>query len=301
MTEDDFFARLFARMPACSAEVVVPPGDDCAAVRWLPGKLQLLAVDQIVGERHYRSQGPQADSPALAGRKLLARNLSDIAAMGGKPLYCLLAAAFPTGLPLTWMEEFYDGILACARDFHVEMIGGDFSATPVDQVASLTIIGEVDADKVLTRSAAVPGERLYMTGECGNSFATGHHLRFTPRCAEGQWLAAHRLASAMIDISDGLLLDASRIATCSGCGMQFELPCLPLRTPETTISQALGDGEDFELLFTVPADRTAELNRLWPFTTRLTCIGQVLSDRLLLDQNGQPLPLRGWDHFTPIP
>lgn len=301
MTEDSFFARLFARMPPPGNEVIVPPGDDCAAIRWRPGSLQLLAVDQVVGERHYRSHGPQADPPALAGRKLLARNLSDIAAMGGKPLYCLLAAAFPRELPLPWMEAFYDGILDCARDFQVAMIGGDFSSTPADQVASLTIIGEVDDDKVLTRAAARPGQLLYMTGECGNSFASGHHLRFTPRCAEGQWLAEHRLAAAMIDISDGLLLDAARIADASACGMQFDLPALPRRTPETSIAQALGDGEDFELLFTVPPDRAAELDRLWPFATRLTRIGRVLADCHLLDHHGQTLDRRGWDHFTPAP
>lgn len=277
---------------------MVPPGDDCAAIRWHDHTLMLLAVDQIVGNRHYISEGREATPPELAGRKLLARNISDIAAMGGKPLFCLLGAAFKKGRQDEWLNAFYDGIIETAREYGIAMIGGDYASTPHDDVASLTIIGEVPDDQVVCRKGAKPGDWLCMTGTCGNSFATGHHLTFTPRCKEGLWLAQQHCAKAMIDISDGLLLDASRICRMSACGLKLNLPEIPLRTPETTIQQGLGDGEDFELLFAVSEEKLQRLLQQWPFPeTKLTPIGRFTDVRDIVDSNGNQLQIAGWDHL----
>ena len=299
MTEDIFFERLFAKLPSCPESVVVPPGDDCAAIRWHGKLLMLLALDQVVGDRHYISSGRHATAPELAGRKLLARNLSDIAAMGGKPLFCLLGSAFKKGKEEAWLNAFYDGIISTARQYDVAMIGGDFVATPQDDVASLTIIGEVPEDQVVCRSGAQPGDWLCVTGSCGNSFATGHHLTFKPRCEEGIWLAQQYFAKAMIDISDGLLLDASRICRHSGCGLKLELPAIPLRTPDTTVEQALKDGEDFELLFAVAEKKLPSLLQEWPFPeTQLTPIGRFTKALDIADSDGQKLDVTGWDHLN---
>ncbi len=298
MTEDLFFARLFTKLPDCPDSVVVPPGDDCAAIRWHDHILMLLAVDQIVGNRHYISNGIQATPPELAGRKLLARNLSDIAAMGGNPLFCLLGAAFKKGRQDDWLNAFYEGIIDTAREFGVAMIGGDYASTEHDDVASLTIIGEVPEDQIVCRNGAEPGNWLCMTGRCGNSFATGHHLTFTPRCKEGAWLAQKHFAKAMIDISDGLLLDASRICRISGCGLQVMLQDIPLRTPETTLQQGLNDGEDFELLFAVAEGQLPHLLQQWPFPeTLLTPIGRFNATPDIVDSTGNKLEIAGWDHL----
>jgi len=296
--EDSFFAKLFQALPEMPASVVVPPGDDCAGIRFGDGRLLLVAVDQLVGDRHYRTDGENATSPRLAGRKLLARNLSDIAAMGGHPTFCLLAGAFPKSRAQSWLEEYYGGIIDTARAYAVSMIGGDFAATAKgDEVGSLTILGEVEESLVLLRSGAHPGDLLYATGCFGSSFPTGHHLKFTPRCQEGRWLATHRLACAAMDVSDGLLVDLARICRASGVGCQLDLTRIPRRTPQTTLQQALTDGEDYELLFAVPAAAGQELRQKWPFQTPLTRLGVFDSSGALSDQEGQPLSIAGWDHF----
>ena len=296
--EDSFFARLFQNLPTMPESVVVPPGDDCAGVRIGEGRLLLVAVDQLVGDRHYWATGEDATPPRLAGRKLLARNLSDIAAMGGFPTFCLLAGAFPKSRPQSWLEEYYGGIIDTAHEYSVAMIGGDFAATAKgDEVASLTILGEVEEQQVLLRSGAHPGDCLYATGCFGSSFPSGHHLKFMPRCQEGRWLATHRLACAAMDVSDGLLVDLARICRASGVGCQLDLNRIPRRTAQTTIQQALTDGEDYELLFAVPSAAEQELLRLWPFQTALTRLGAFDASGMMSDQDGRPLSIAGWDHF----
>ena len=300
MTEDAFFARLFARLPAPGEEWAVPPGDDCAALAWGDGLL-LVAVDQLVGGRHYHLDGPDRTPPAAAGRKLLARNLSDIAAMGGVPTACLLAGAFGPGRDLAWIEAFYDGILELAREHTVAMVGGDLAATPHDDVASLTILGRVESDRVCRRSGARPGDALLVTGSFGASLPTGHHLSFSPRCREGRWLALHGFPSAMMDVSDGLLLDASRICRCSGVSLRLDPAAVPRRTPATTAEQALHDGEDYELLVAVPAARVGDLFAQWPFADLpLTRVGEFLEPAAapVADPAGRPLDSRGYDHLA---
>lgn len=302
MTEDSFFQWLFQRLPAAGKDVVIPPGDDCAAIRWHDDKLLLVAVDQVVSGRHYVDQGPDATPPALAGRKLLARNVSDVAAMGGTPLFCLLAGAFHQGCPEAWLKEFYGGIVDAARDFQLQMIGGDLASTSLDDVASLTILGEVPANEVITRGGAHAGDALFATGTFGNSFASGHHLHFSPRCAEGRWLAQQGLAKAMMDVSDGLLLDLSRICSMSHCGACIDLTAVPRRSAATSIAQACSEGEDFELIFAVAPDKIAELQQRWPFAnTPLTRLGTFDNSGLLRDQQGNTLAARGWDHLSPPP
>ncbi len=298
LSEDQFFAQLFARLTVQDRSLVIGPGDDCAALRWHDDYLMLLAVDQVIGERHYISKGPEASAPQLAGRKLLARNLSDIAAMGGQPRLCLLSMAFPPQRDQTWLKAFYEGLVQCAEQYQVAMIGGDLAKSPNDEVASLTIIGEVRENLVLRRSGAQPGDYLCMTGLCGDSFQSQHHLNFLPRCQEGMWLANNKYAKAMIDISDGLLLDASRLCRASHCGLELHMQNLPLRNPQRSLQKSVSDGEDFELLFAVAREKLPALQEQWRFAhTPLSVIGSFTADPAIKDQDGKPLPIEGWDHL----
>ncbi|MCK5801399.1 MAG: thiamine-phosphate kinase [Lentisphaeria bacterium] len=297
MTEDVFLADLLGRLPAADSSIIVPPGDDCAALDLGGEGLLLLAVDQVVGDKHYL---PEDTSPEAVGRKLLARNLSDVAAMGGTPTHCLVASATSPGCGGDWLARFFDGILEMANAHGVQMVGGDLACAPSDNVASLTILGRVLRERVLLRSGARPGDVLLATGTFGESFVTEHHLFFEPRCREGVWLADSGIPTAMMDVSDGLLLDASRVCKASGVSLLLDCPSIPRRRAETTLSQALSDGEDYELLLAVPSHAAAKLLADWPFDdVLLTRIGRFVErgDGLVLDEGGQVLPVEGYDHL----
>jgi len=301
VSEDAFLLDLLARVPTDDPALVVPPGDDCAALALGADRLLLLAVDQLVGGRHYVLDGPGAASPGQAGRKLLARNLSDIAAMGGTPLYCLVAVALAPSQDEAWLSQFFDGVLGLAREFGVHMIGGDLARAPGDAVASLTIVGDVGGGDVCRRCGAHPGDLLYATGSFGGSLETGHHLSFVPRCREGRWLAESGAVTAMIDVSDGLLLDCARLCRMSGVTGRLDLDAVPSAVPGLARGRVLGDGEDYELLFTVAAERVSAL-RAWPFAdVPLTRIGRIFppSGVHVADMSGTPLDVAfgGYDHF----
>ncbi len=303
--EDRFLEALLPQLGVMPDAVVIPPGDDCAALRWGPDRLLLLTVDQVIGDRHFRRTGPGTATPEQAGRKLLARNLSDIAAMGGKPLFALLAVALGPPEDTVWLERFHGGLLELARAWQVALIGGDLARAPQDMVSSLTLLGEAPVNRVLRRAGARPGDLLFATGEFGQSEPTGHHLTFTPRLREGAWLAERQLARAMMDVSDGLALDAVRLCRASHVALRLELGAIPVRTPHTTLAQALGDGEDYELIFAVAPGQAAELKAGWPFPeTRLTRLGEfqppTATGNRLADATGQPIPeplLKGFDHL----
>jgi thiamine-monophosphate kinase len=303
MTEDAFLKALFKRLPSPSGKLVIPPGDDCAGYALKGGKILLVAVDQIVEKRHYLAEGPDAATPEQVGRKLLARNLSDIAAMGGKPLFCLVAASIGAGHDERWLNRFFNGILKLGKKYGVSLIGGDLATAPQDTVASLTIIGEVGTANVCRRSGARTGDLLFATGKFGRSFQTGHHLSFEPRLKQGQWLARNRFARAMIDVSDGLLIDAWRLCLASGVGLRLDTAAILRRTAATTMDEALNDGEDHELLFAVPKTKAKDILETWPFArVAVTKIGEFFSANrpFITDRRGVRLSgwkMAGFDHF----
>ncbi len=303
MTEDDFLEALFKRMPVPPGELVIPPGDDCAGFRSADGSLLLIAVDQVVEGRHFAEEGPFAASPQQVGRKLLARNLSDIAAMGGTPLYCLSSVALGSRHDEAWLNRFFDGMLDLCRRWDTHLVGGDLARGAERTVASLTIVGRADERQVARRAGASDGDGFWATGVFGRSLPTGHHLEFEPRIREGRWLAEQGIAGAMIDVSDGLLIDAGRLCRASGVGLFLDVQSIPKRTSETTIEEALTDGEDYELLLAVPREREKRLRRDWPFPELpLTRLGEFrsLASPGVFDRSGSPLELKGppgWDHF----
>ena len=252
-----------------NSAVAIGPGDDCAAIEFGDGDYLLAGTDQMVCGLHYF---PDAD-PERIGAKLLKRNLSDIAAMGGAPVCALLSLA-TTNSKLKWFERFFQGLEQEAHSWGVSICGGDLSGLPAGnlrETMSLTILGRVARDKICLRRNARPGDFLYATGCFGNSLTSEHHLEFIPRLPEGQFLAEIGVR-AMIDVSDGLLVDASRMAAASQAALRLDPDLIPLR-PGADIPGALGDGEDYELLFAVNPDLAETLEQNWKFATRLTRIG----------------------------
>ncbi len=259
--------------------VIVGAGDDCAVLDAGGGRKLLAAVDQLIGDVHYYAD---RTAPESAGAKLVKRNLSDIAAMGGLPRWALLTLAV-NGRDDDWLLRFSHAVAAEAASYGVMLVGGDLAAMPPScrgEVAALTIIGETPPDgSVLLRCGASPGDELWVTGTLGNSLGSGHHLRFRPRLEEGRFLTEHRISRCAIDISDGLLLDAARVAESSGVCMRIDASLLPLRRGAHA-SDALSDGEDYELLFSVPHRLGASLSASWPgCLAPVTRIGSVMARR----------------------
>ncbi len=299
LDEDHFLGQILPRLQHAT-DLEVPPGDDCAAIRLDAhgDRLLLLAVDQVVAGTHYLYAETE---PRLIGHKLLARNLSDIAAMGGIPRFALVAGGFPPDTQQERALAVMEGIIALAEAHHVAVIGGDVGRCP-NEVLSLTIIGEVEREFVCRRNGARSGDLIFVTGVLGGSFPSGHHLQFAPRLAEGRWLAREKYATAMIDVSDGLFKDLQRILTASGCAAHLDPRDLPCRNGFSPQS-ALFDGEDYELLFTVSAERATALVREWPFDTALTQIGRITTDRsagTIVDPAGREIGRieQAFNHFS---
>jgi len=226
-------------------------GDDCAQ---LPAsrRAQLITVDPVIAGRHF----DDSVKPRDVGEKLLKRNLSDIAAMGGVPTAAVLAVSLDPRTNLIWLEAFYRGLAACARRFGVAIVGGDLAQANATFIASLTLLGTSTGSRVLTREGAKLGDEIYVTGRLGGSLASGHHYRFTPRLAEGAWLARQRAVRSMMDVSDGLAKDIHAL-TPKGTTASLDRASLPRRSG-CTLRAALTEGEDYELLFTVAAKTHAD-------------------------------------------
>lgn len=246
-------------------------GDDCAVLRASRGR-QLITVDPVIYGRHFDDAVP----PRAVGAKLLKRNLSDLAAMGGRPVAAVLALTLDARVSRRWLEQFYRGLAASARQHGVAMVGGDIAQADGVVAASLTLLGEAAGPRVLTRTGARIGDSIYVTGALGASLATGHHFRFTPRLAEGAWLARQPAVRAMMDISDGLAKDL-RALTPTGALPALEASALPRRR-NADVRAALTDGEDYELVFTLARRADHEkFARAWRRAfprVRLTRIGE---------------------------
>jgi thiamine-monophosphate kinase len=246
-------------------------GDDCAVLPASPHP-QLITVDPVIHGRHFDDQVPARD----VGAKLLKRNLSDIAAMGGLPTAAVVALILDPRTSLLWLEAFYRGLSACARRYGVSIVGGDITQADGTVAASLTLLGTMGGRRTLTRHGASKGDWIYVTGVLGGSLGSGHHYRFSPRLAEGRWLARQTGVTAALDLSDGLAKDIHAL-TPPGTVPLIEATHLPIRRGFNA-KAALSDGEDYELLFTVrgKTDQSAFI-RKWRHQfprTRLTCIGR---------------------------
>jgi len=233
------------------------PGDDCAAIPLANFKKENLLVtsDAVILGRHFDA----ATAPALAGAKLLKRNVSDIAAMGGRPLYAQTSAVVSKNLSADWLFEFCRGLTQSARLYNVHFSGGDIASVEGEYFSMhLALFGECDAP--LTRASASVGDILCVTGALGGSLKSGRHLTFEPRIKEGAFLAASGVVSACMDISDGLAGDLPHLIA-PHCMAVLEPACVPraeLYGGCVSFESAMQDGEDYELLFAVRADADIE-------------------------------------------
>ncbi len=272
-------------------------GDDCAV---LPAARhqQLITVDPVIFGRHFDAAVP----PAAVGAKLLKRNLSDIAAMGGRPRAAVVSLCLDRSTRVRWLREFHRGLATTARRHGVTLVGGDVAEAPGALIASLTLLGGSDGTRVLTRQGARPGDWIAVTGRLGGSLTSGHHHRFTPRLAEGRWLARRPEIRAMMDVSDGLAKDLAAL-TPPGARAALDLATIPRRRG-CTLAAALGDGEDYELLCAIgsranlPALQGA-WRRRFP-TLPLTVIGKFVRNP---GSRTAPatLPALGYEHLRPAP
>ena len=294
--EDRLVARLVRGLPSAEG-VVVGPGDDCAVLESPPGGKchQLLKTDAVVEGVHFLASSP----PAAVGWKAAARAVSDIAAMGGRPTHAVVTVVAPGLTATSWLLAVYRGLARCARTHGFSLVGGETSGAPdgAPVMLNVTMLGEVEPGRCVLRSGGRPGDAVFVTGRLGGSLASGRHLTFRPRLAEAQWLARHVRPSAMMDLSDGLGQDLPRLARASGTGWLIDparLPCHRGCTP----AEALGDGEDFELLFTVPRSRATRLPAAWRTAfpkVPLTCLGT-------LEPAGREEPALhgGYEHFRTL-
>jgi thiamine-monophosphate kinase len=290
--EDRLVSELTRKL-VLADDVRVGAGDDCAvigsprATRW-----QLLKADVIVEGVHFTRE----DDPRRVGWKALCRALSDIAAMGGVPAHALVTLAVSADDEVARLKALYAGLRRAAQRFGVSIVGGETSRSPGPLFLDIALSGWVERRRCVLRSGGRPGDLLYVTGRLGGSRAA-KHLDFTPRLAEGRWLAAHFRPNAMMDLSDGLAADLPRLARASGCGFTLDGAAIP-RTRGATLAQALGDGEDFELLLALSPRRAANLESAWPRKfprLPLTRIGSLTATQLTTPNHQLP---RGFDHFA---
>ena len=282
--EDVLIERLLGQVPCAPGGE--GPGDDCAVVDEGGGWLRLLKTDAIVEGVHFLPES----AVERVGWKAAARVLSDFAAMGGRPERLLVTVALRASVEVGWAEGLYRGIGDCLRAHGGLLAGGETTAVPEGSALVISVAGEgrVPRARVVTRSGGKAGDVVVVTGALGGSIR-GKHLDFQPRLAEGEALAAGG-ARAMMDLSDGLAKDLPRLARASGCGFEIEAERVP-RTEGCGIEQALGDGEDYELLAALPEEAWARLEAEWPpGLARLTRIGR-------LTEGGGELG-GGWEHFT---
>jgi thiamine-monophosphate kinase len=293
--EDALIERLITHVPRDPAPAA-GPGDDCAVIDPGPGHgaLSLLKTDALVGGVHFL---PDTAARSV-GWKAVARVVSDFAAMGGKPERFLVTLALPPDTALDWAEELYRGIGDALRAFGATLAGGETSRVPPGSVpvVSIAAVGSVLRHHLVLRSTGKPGHSLLVTGTLGGSLR-GRHLNFMPRINEAYWLVSNFKPAAMMDLSDGLAKDLPRLAAASGCGYELEKAAVP-RTPGCSVAQALGDGEDFEILLAMEPERVPALLSAWRGVfpdLPLTVIG-----RLVPPGEGDSLS-GGWDHFSGAP
>lgn len=298
-------------------DVLLGIGDDAAVVR--VAGAAAITVDTLVSGVHF----PEGMAANLLGYRVMAVNLSDLAAMGARPRWCTLALTLPRADEL-WLESFSRGLFELADKFAVSLIGGDLTRGPL--TATLQLVGDVSPERMLTRAGGNLGDDIYVTGTLGDSAAglaligeaadglsdaatmalKERFYRPSPRVAAG--LALRKLATAAIDISDGLLADLGHICKASGCGAVIDVEQLPLSAellslfpPQVAITHALGGGDDYELCFTAPPSRAQQVEAAMEASgTAARRIGQLVAGQeVACRREGEPFTpaVRGYAHF----
>lgn len=300
-------------------------GDDCAIIEKDENTELVITTDLLVEEIDFCLEW---STPQQIGHKALAVSISDVAAMGARPLYALTSIAVPENLWRTdFTKEFYNGFMSLAARFSIELIGGDISRSNHGFLVNSILLGEIEKGLAILRSGAQPGDLIYVTGFLGDAAAglkllqgdldskyeseseilISRHLKPEPQLAIGMALAKNRLATAMIDISDGLSSELWHICRSSGVGARIIADNIPLSKELQSIVQdererlslALNGGEDFQLLFTVSPQKVAEMELLL-CNQQITLIGEITDTKIVeivFDDRVEKLYPRGFQHF----
>ena len=288
-----------ARRIKYDRSVVKGVGDDAAVIKWTKDRYLLYTCDMLIEDIHFKLGNA---TPFQIGWKALARNISDIAAMGGIPRYCLVSAGLNPELPVSFFDELYKGIAEIAKNFRVNIVGGDTSHSK-KLVVDVSLIGEVEKKRLVLRGGAKKGDVILVTGSIGGSMK-GKHLNFTPRVDEARMLTKKFKINSMIDISDGLILDLWRILDASKVGACLYQNTIPLSKEARFFDKAIREGEDFELLFTMNVKEAKRFfkTELPKMKTPVTLIGEILNKRdgyKLVREDGriERLHAKGYVHF----
>lgn len=277
-----------------AANAVVSIGDDAAVLPFTKTKYQLLTTDMLVEDVHFTAR----TEPKLIGRKAMNCNISDIAAMGGFPKYAVVTLGAPARTFLKRVEEIYRGINQAAKTFGIGVVGGD-TVKSTKLMINIALTGDVLKKDLVLRSTAKIGDMIFVTGALGGSLKSGRHLTFTPRVKESQFLVKHFKPTAMIDISDGLIADLGHILETSRKGAVIHEEKIP-RQKGADLHQALFDGEDFELIFTLPKKQTQRLERTKHPGMKFYPIGEITAHGLTLKTTGSvraTVKQTGYRHF----
>ncbi|MGB3977039.1 MAG: thiamine-phosphate kinase [bacterium] len=323
--EFELIKRLLSHFPKPNKNLLVPPGDDCAAIKIYPDKTLLVTTDILIENIHFTQA---SISPRQLGRKAMAVNLSDIAAMGGVPLYAFLSMGLNKRTEITAFDELIAGMSEMCHRFGVSMSGGDMSASPGIAIVNICIIGEALNNKFLLRSTAQPGDLIQLSGPVGGSAACLNlimenkpykhfstlakaHFEPEPRIDVGQALNKLPSVHSMIDISDGLAQDIGHICAMSGTGAEIYLENIPLfheaeilveGNYEQSFIWALTGGEDYELCWTVQpdAEKLALKTAHDAGAPKPATIGRITDSpgiRITLNGLEWKNRMNGWDHF----
>ena len=295
------------------SQLLLGIGDDCAAVRIPAGNEALVTTDVTLEGVHFRREW---HPPEVVGRRCLTRGLSDIAAMGGRPLATFLSLALPADLPQSWVDRFLKGLLQLADEFATPLAGGDTAESKSGILADIVVLGSVPRGQAIRRSGAKPGDSIYVSGELGGASAAlkallagekirprdfPRHFHPTPRVAMGEHLRGK--STAMIDLSDGLSTDLAHLCEQSQVGAEVEAAQIPRaqvgpKHQSVPLDRALHGGEDYELLFTAPAKKRIPARLAGVPIQR---IGRITrgSGIVLVHADGKKQKLKpaGWEHF----
>src|SRR3990167_9463483 len=281
-------------------DIVKGIGDDCAVIRISKERHLLITIDMLLEDVDFRLKDATAYQ---IGWKSLACGLSDIASMGGVAKYAVVSLGLPRRLSVEFVDELYRGIKALARRFDVEIVGGDTNASK-KLVIDVAVLGFIQPDRLTLRSGAKPGDIICVTGVLGGSYKSKRHLTFVPRLNEARSLVKNFRITSMIDISDGLSTDLNHIAKESGVGACVYEELIPLSKDAKNVSAALNEGEDFELLFTMPLREARRLARKGPGSNgvKITQIGEILDKKIgvkIITSDGRvkDLKSKGFSHF----
>jgi thiamine-monophosphate kinase len=283
------------------------PGDDAALLALANDKACVVTTDMLMDGVDF--QLAQHDARRV-GRKSLAVNLSDLAAMAARPVGAVISLALPRSGGEALALQLYEGLIPLAEEFDIAIAGGDTNSWDGPFVISVMAIGELVPGKEWRRSGAKPGDDILVTGSFGGSIL-GKHFDFTPRVREALLLAERYDIHAAMDVSDGLSLDLSRLCEASGCGAMLDLSQIPIsdaahelaaqrQDGQSPLDHALSDGEDFELILAITPAVASKLLAAQPLGVPLTCIGHFVKEPGLWEQTGggslQPLAPRGYEH-----